>query len=208
MGSQERRARHKEELRGRILDAARELFATEGYEKVSMRRIAEKIEYSPKTIYLYFQDKGEILYYLCEEFLARLMERVEGLGDGSDDPEALIRAGLRAYVEHGLENPNEYRVAYLSDARDYPYRSLAEMPADSISVALQKRMSAILRACMERGVFRTMDVEMASHVLWVGVHGLTCALITDPDYRWVDRAKLIDCTIDTLIRGFQCDSSS
>jgi len=208
MGSQERRARHKEELRKQILDAARELFATEGYEKVSMRRIAERIEYSPKTIYLYFKDKGEILYHLGEAFLARLGVKVDALAGNRPDPETYLRAGLRAYVDFGLEHPNEYRIAFLTDARDYPYRSLDEMPADSISRALQRKLGDTVRACIERGLFRTIDVEVASHVLWVGVHGLTCALITDPDYRWVDRTKLIDCTIDTLIRGFKCDTSS
>ena len=61
MGVQERRAREKKELRGEILDAARDLFLREGYENVSMRKIAEKIEYSPTTIYLYFQDKADLL---------------------------------------------------------------------------------------------------------------------------------------------------
>ncbi len=52
MGVKERRAREKEQLRQQILSAARELFVTEGYEHVSMRKSADKIEYSPTTIYL------------------------------------------------------------------------------------------------------------------------------------------------------------
>ena len=70
MGTTERRARAKQLLRGEILDAARELFIKHGYENVSMRKIAEKIEYSPTTIYLYFHDKSEILHTLCEETFA------------------------------------------------------------------------------------------------------------------------------------------
>ena len=61
MGVQERRAREKKELRQEILDAAREMFVEDGYENVSMRKIAEKIEYSPTTIYLYFRDKADLL---------------------------------------------------------------------------------------------------------------------------------------------------
>jgi len=67
MGVQERRAREKKELRQEILDAARDLFVREGFENVSMRKIAEKIEYSPTTIYLYFQDKADLLDCICEE---------------------------------------------------------------------------------------------------------------------------------------------
>ena len=69
MGVHERRAREKKELRQEILDAARDLFLREGYENVSMRKIAEKIEYSPTTIYLYFQDKADLLDCICEETL-------------------------------------------------------------------------------------------------------------------------------------------
>ena len=77
MGSAQRRARAKENLRRAILDAARELFATEEYEAVSLRRIAEKIEYSPAAIYLHFQDKKEILFHLIDEGFALLSARLE-----------------------------------------------------------------------------------------------------------------------------------
>ncbi len=67
LGSSERRAREKENLRRAILDAARELFVAEGYDAVTMRKIADRIEYSPTTIYLHFKDKDEILLCLSEE---------------------------------------------------------------------------------------------------------------------------------------------
>ena len=72
MGVQERREREKQGIREEILEAARQLFVTEGYENVSIRKIAEKIEYSPGTIYLYFQDKAEILAQISEETFSRL----------------------------------------------------------------------------------------------------------------------------------------
>jgi AcrR family transcriptional regulator len=60
MGISQRREREQEQLRRKIFDAASELFAQEGYQNVSMRKIAERIEYSPTTIYLYFKDKNEL----------------------------------------------------------------------------------------------------------------------------------------------------
>ena len=64
MGSNERRERERLELRQLILDAARELFVEEGYDAVTMRRIAEKIEYTPTTIYLHFKDPdGTVIYF-------------------------------------------------------------------------------------------------------------------------------------------------
>ena len=79
MGVKERRAREKELLRRQILSAARELFVNEGYESVSMRKIAERIEYSPTTIYLYFEDKADLLDSVCQETLLSLLNTLEQL---------------------------------------------------------------------------------------------------------------------------------
>ena len=72
MGTQERRNREKESLRQEILDAARRLFLKNGFQNVSMRQIAEKIEYSPTTIYLYFKDKSALFRSICEETFGKL----------------------------------------------------------------------------------------------------------------------------------------
>ena len=66
MGTRERREREKGELRAKILDAARTLFMKDGYDAVSMRKIAEAIEYSPTAIYQYFPDKTTLVLALCE----------------------------------------------------------------------------------------------------------------------------------------------
>src|SRR5215213_11936500 len=65
MGTRERRDREREEIRAKILDAARDLFASQGYEAVSMRKIAEAIEYSPTAIYVHFDDKADLMRELC-----------------------------------------------------------------------------------------------------------------------------------------------
>ena len=74
MGITERREREREEVRRKILDAAHELFRREGYENVTMRRIAEAIEYSPTTIYNHFEDKDDLVKALCQEDFAALLE--------------------------------------------------------------------------------------------------------------------------------------
>jgi len=67
MGIKERQERDREAVSRAILDAARDLFVTEGYRNVSIRKIAEKIEYSPAAIYGYFPSKDDIFYALAEE---------------------------------------------------------------------------------------------------------------------------------------------
>ena len=84
MGIKERQERDREAVHRAILDAARELFVTEGYRNVSIRKIAEKIEYSPAALYGYFPSKDDIFYALAEEGF-RLLH-------ASDDPAALDTA--------------------------------------------------------------------------------------------------------------------
>src|SRR5688572_29803884 len=110
MGVRQRRDRDKEHLRQEILEAARDLFAREGVENVSIRKIAERIEYAPGTIYLYFRDKAEILETLCEETFIKLHQKLQSIKDDRSDTVASLRRGLRAYVEFGLQNPHHYLV--------------------------------------------------------------------------------------------------
>ena len=89
MGVLERRAREKSETRDKILDAARELFITHGYEGVSMRKVAEKIEYSPTAIYVHFADKEDLFHQLCQEDFARLAQVFQ---NSAMSPDPLVRA--------------------------------------------------------------------------------------------------------------------
>ena len=76
MGTSERKDRERQAVRDSILDAARDLFVAEGYRNVSIRKIAERIEYSPAAIYSYFEGKDDIFYALAEEGFRRLSAKV------------------------------------------------------------------------------------------------------------------------------------
>src|SRR5580698_4483234 len=114
MGVQERREREKQGIREEILEAARTLFVQEGYNNVSIRKIAERIEYSPGTIYLYFRDKADILAQVSEETFSRLERRLVIINnDPEADPLERLRRGLRAYIQFGLDNPNHYFITFM-----------------------------------------------------------------------------------------------
>src|SRR5689334_7956418 len=97
MGPKDRRTREKEELRDKILDAARELFVGEGYERVTMRKIAERIEYSPTAIYLHFPDKLAVMRALCDRDFLSLAKQFQKIAKEKDPIERLRRVG-RAYT--------------------------------------------------------------------------------------------------------------
>src|SRR5215472_17383687 len=102
MGIQERREREKQEVRKKILDAARELFAREGYEAVTMRRIADKIEYSPTAIYFHFKDKDALIRQFCDTDFLDFGQRFAKLMSIADPIERLRRAG-HTYIEFGIQ---------------------------------------------------------------------------------------------------------
>src|SRR5688572_10720436 len=113
MGTTERREREKQELRTKILDAARELFVQEGYEAVTMRRIAERIEYSPTAIYLHFKDKDSLLRELCEADFLKLAEELVAR-ELPEDPVARLRGAALGYVEFARRYPNHYRLMFMT----------------------------------------------------------------------------------------------
>src|SRR5215469_16493619 len=113
MGVKERREREKSETRDKILDAARELFVSHGYEGVSMRKVADKIEYSPTAIYVHFADKQALFRELCHRDFERLAQVFQGTDLPRDPLERLKRIG-RTYVEFGRQYPNHYRLMFMT----------------------------------------------------------------------------------------------
>src|SRR5687768_11247739 len=117
MGITERRERERGEVRRKILDAARELFTADGYERVTMRRIAEAIEYSPTTIYNHFKDKDDLVDALCHEEFRQLLGAVD-LAAPARDPVDWIRQIGAAYAAFGTANPNHYRFMFMTPVHE------------------------------------------------------------------------------------------
>src|SRR5579859_8003393 len=114
MGIVERKSRQKQALRERILDAARRIVMREGFAALSMRKIADAIEYSPATLYLHFASRDEIAQALCAEGYAQLLATFVPLAQIADPAERLKALG-RAYVAFGVAHPETYRLIFMED---------------------------------------------------------------------------------------------
>lgn len=200
MGVKERRARQKKFLRQEILDAASELFVRDGFENVSMRRIADKIEYSPTTIYLYFKDKAELLEQVCSETFARLVQRLAKIMEQPADPVEKLRRGLLAYIEFGLEFPDHYRATFMMPVPEEFDKEKYHQP-DSPGMQAFAFLTRGISDCIAAGKWKQMNVELAAQTLWAGVHGITSLLITHDTFPWVGKKQVIHSTVDTLIGG-------
>jgi AcrR family transcriptional regulator len=205
MGVKERREREKSETRDKILDAARELFVTEGYEGVSMRRVADKIEYSPTAIYVHFTDKNELFRELCQQDFARLAEVFQSSTMPIDPVERLKQIG-RTYMEFGMTHPNHYKFMFMTphpplepDEEEREKMGNPEVDAYAfLKWAVQQAISA--------GRLREelADADPVSQTLWAAVHGVISLNIAKCSDAWVDWSPLqarAEMMLDVTIRG-------
>ena len=172
MGIKERKKRATHRMRQRILKAAMELFAKGGYENVSMRKIAKKIEYSPGTIYLYFKNKNDIMLQLCYQGFEQLLALQEEM-ERITDPSERLSTGGRYYVNFALENPELYELMFATE-------EIVQEPAldeDSVPLKAFRNFEKHVRKCLDAGIFSGGDAETTAIALWASLHGLASLLI-------------------------------
>ncbi len=169
MGIAERKEKQKTEIRKRILDASMQLFVQEGFENVSIRRIADIIEYSPTTIYLYFKDKDEIFFNLHEIGFLKMQEMNKDLATIQNPLIRLHKMGEN-YIRFGMENPEYYDLMFIQKE---PMEKLTEMGCEweNGDAALTLLRNTIME-CMEKGYIAKMDPILLSLSVWSTVHGL------------------------------------
>jgi AcrR family transcriptional regulator len=205
MSVKDRRARQKTLLRQQILDAARELLVRDGYEKLSMRRVAERIDYSPTAIYLHFKDKQELVSNLCDETFARLVRELETLPDEFPDPLVRLRKGMERYIAFGLKHPDHYLPTFVLPLPDHLGAERKEEAASPESNGM--RAFACLRDAIADGVktrkLRKVDPDVAARAAWAGIHGITSLLIVHEAFPWGDKKAVVAAMVDTLVEGLR-----
>ena len=204
MTPRERPSNSKESLRREILDAARELFVAEGYESVSMRKIAQKIGYTPMSIYLYFRDKADILDCICEGTFDCLKQSSLKL-DSITVPLERVLAGLRNFMEFGLEHPHHYQLTFMTPQT--PQKTPPECRRRQIGEEAYQRMRERVASCLGEG-WEPFEVDLKSQLVWALAHGVVSLLIAKPDFPWLERQKLIDGALDIARRELTCQPSA
>jgi AcrR family transcriptional regulator len=209
VGSAERRERERLELRAKILDAARALFVSDGYEAVTMRKIADKIEYSPTAIYIHFHDKAALLKELVADDFAKLAAQFQKIGRVPDPVERLTRSG-RAYIEFGLTHPNHYLLMFtIAPPVEYDGSRHAEVKGDPQRDAYAFMRDTVAQAIGE-GRFRPelTDVELVAQTLWAGVHGVVSLCIGQSKKDFVAMRKpqqIAELMLEMQMRGLVRD---
>jgi AcrR family transcriptional regulator len=211
MGSAERRERERLELRKKIIDASREILVNEGFAAVSLRKVAEKIEYSPTAIYLHFKDKHALMWELCVGDFLALAEEFQTIAAETDPIERMRKAGY-AYAHFGLRHPQHYQFMFMTPIPEDEEvkKARAEMKQGPWRGNPQYDAYAFARAnaaeAIEAGRLRPelKDPDLVAQTLWAGIHGVVSLHVARANDDWVDwrpAKKRVELMVDVIVRG-------
>lgn len=203
MGTKERQDRERQAVTASILNAARDLFVAEGYQSVSIRKIAERIEYSPAAIYSYFPSKDDIFLALAEEGFHRLDEKVRATGTSTTTALDLVRSRWWAFYEFSQEQPAYFELMFVD--RSVPRITQQWDGFELLQRMLAEAVATIQRAIDEGAFPRTLNPNSAMHMLWAsllgpGVVAIRHRLASGEDYDALAR-DVLNATIAGLQAG-------
>ena len=205
MNSVARRKQQQEDLRARILDAARELFVNEGVEAVSMGKVADKIGYSATTLYNYFDDKEALLYALCDADFGTLHEMFKKVGKIVDPVERLRKMG-ETYITFALRYPSHYRFMFMTPRVQQGEEVHCEIKRGNPDQDSYAFVRATVAEALAAGVFREeyQDADLLSQVVWSAVHGVASLHLIMKKGEWIQWRPVEDVAltaVDVVIRG-------
>jgi AcrR family transcriptional regulator len=198
----ERRERDKQELKTRILDAARELFIAHGYEAVTMRKIAEKIEYSPTAIYLHFKDKEALVNELCVHDFRAFGAHFAQAASVRDPIERLRRAGA-VYFDFARQHPQHYRLMFMTPLPPHPTIETVDPAEDAYGILL-----ATVEQALAEGRLRPTykDAALVAQTIWAAAHGVVSLEIAKGCEKgwieWRPLDKRMVAMMDAIVAAF------
>lgn len=186
--------RRRRKVRDAIVEAAEAIFAEEGEAGISMRRIAERIDYSPAALYKYFDSKEALFDEIREQFFERLYRRMLAVQESVTEGPQVNEECLRAYVETGLEQPAHYRLAFSGW-----FESTLDDREGTYGYAASERLELMIQKAIADGWFRPCDPYLAATSVWAGAHGLTMLAVTIPDFPRGGKSKCSHLSLDDVI---------
>jgi len=172
---QERKEREKREMREKIITAAQNMFIKKGYDKVSIRKIAEEISYSPATIYNYFSSIDEIYFALQDQAFNLFTEKLRETFIVQDPLQRLKIMG-QVYVQFALDNPEYYDLMFILKA---PMQVLEDSSRWECGFRSYNCLWETVKECIDQGYFKENTVDSTTMAIWSFVHGVSSLVIRD-----------------------------
>lgn len=199
MGITERKERERHEMMQVILEAAMELYLEKGTSNVSIRKIADKIEYSPATIYSYYKNRDEIFWGMHNLAFEKFIASAQGQQEA--DLATQLRMAMHRYIAFAAENPELYDIMFIMQApmRGCPQKGVVPMAERSF-----EKWKQFVALCVEQKVLKPGPPNLLAFTLWTYLHGISSLLIRDrldilPE---TERTAAIQESIATVLNNF------
>ena len=203
MDVKERQQQERQAISRSILDAARTLFVAEGYRNVSMRKIAERVGYSPAAIYSYFDSKDDIFLALAEEGFHMLCQSAECAREAQPDagPVACIRSAFLDLYEFSKAHPEYHALMFLD-------RSVPKISQDwqrfEFVREMRSQLNALIESAIARGDFPDgSNPEVIFRVLMASVQGVSTMRLCDRLVPGEDADALAYATLEATLTGLR-----
>lgn len=201
MGISERKQRHKENIRETILAAAQAIVLKDGLASVTLRRVAEEVEYSPGAIYLYFKNRDEIVRELGRrgvESLVKFLQRSEG----TEKPEDRLMAMALDYVRYAAEHAETYRLIFMldPDTADAIFQH-DDGKSGAGSKAFEILVESFTQLRDSRKRYASLNPVDAAEIFWTSLHGIASLKISCSKFLTTPAEDLIKANITALLRG-------
>jgi AcrR family transcriptional regulator len=198
------------ERRGEILAAAKQLFLKQGYENFTTRKLAARVGLSQTGVYVYFKSKEEILDAVCRSTFEGLALRIRAVSAESKNSPDAIRRLFEAYVEFGLQHPDEYQLTFMvgNSAPKFTRRKDLSRPFKLQGIGVQSFLlfRDQVAPLIESGELKDGDVSLITQTLWATAHGLVSLMIARPGYLLSKRRPLVEAAVAALMTGLQANS--
>ena len=183
--------------RAKILEAAKYLFKKDGFEAVSMRKIADRADMGAMTIYQYYPKKIDILRHIWAEFYIEIFINIDKAIANKRSSKQRLRAAVHAYLDYWFEHPDRFKMVYLN-----------EDPADDHADSFVHQDEAVFKEYDRLFIQPVMEIFpenserknalIAQSVLCMA-HGIALNLITVKEFGWDHYTKVLDTFFDTLL---------
>jgi AcrR family transcriptional regulator len=196
------------ERRGEILAAAKGLFLKDGVEGVSTRKLAQLVGLSQTGIYVYFKSKQAILTALIDAAFKKLAAALADIDGRSQGIIPYLELAIPVYIRFGLENPDEYRLAFMlvDPASSAHPNTLADQHEKSFEgVKVFAGLERQILAGAAAGELNSIDKDprAIAQSVWASLHGLVSVMIAFPTFDWVAKDRLIAAHTRLLLDGLK-----
>lgn len=189
----------KQGLKVKIINGARKVLLSEGYRNLSLRKIARNIGVSATSIYLYFENKDDLVHTLIEEAIERLNKHLEISMMNKNSAVKKLESLAKAYVTFALENPREYQVIYLVSSDE-----MTRYPKEKFRKA-RKGYELVLDVLIEgknTGMIEEKSPSIAAYTFWAQLHGVMSVVLSKRLDTRIDQNEFIIEAINHVINGY------